>query len=262
MISKKKFIATITEYYSTHGRHDLPWRTNITPYSVLVSEIMLQQTQVGRVTKKFLSWMERYPTLEELSSASLKDVLLLWQGLGYQRRAKALLRIAEMNRVVPATFNELKELPGVGEYTASAVSVFASNKFSHPVLETNIRTVLFHFFFKERKETVSDKELTTLLFGLEKEKEVLLLGARNWYYALMDYGAYLKEQGLSYNSKSSSYRKQSSFKGSTRELRAKILIAVAHGEKIPDDERSASILQHLVKEGFLEEQGNVLYMVK
>lgn len=262
MISKKKFIAIIVEYYLAHGRHNLPWRSNSTPYSILVSEIMLQQTQVARVTKKFSSWMLVYPTLEALSNASLKEVLLLWQGLGYQRRAKALLRIAETSTVVPVTFNELRELPGVGEYTASAVSVFSSNLFSHPVLETNIRTVLFHFFFKESKEKISDKELMDLLFDLEKKKEVVSLGARDWYYALMDYGAYLKEQGFSYNSKSSGYRKQSSFKGSSRELRAKILFAVAHGEKIPNDERSAPILQSLIKEGFIQEQGKGVYVMR
>lgn len=246
----KEFIQEVIGYYTSFGRDTLPWRNTITPYKVLVSEIMLQQTQVSRVIPKFKIWMQTYPTLQSLAKSSLQDVLILWQGLGYQRRAKALVLIASQVRTIPKRFEELLGLSGVGVYTASAVGAFAYNQFLHPVLETNIRTALIESFH-QGEGNIHDGVLYDDLTRLEKYKDVIELGARKWYYALMDYGAYLKEQNISHNKKSFHYTKQSAYKGSRRELRAKVLYAVAHKDLLPNDERVAGILEELTKEGFL-----------
>ena len=245
-----KCIDAVIENYLKSGRHDLPWRKKITPYRILVSEIMLQQTQVGRVRSKFALWIDKYPTLSALRSSSLKEVLILWQGLGYQRRAKALLSIAKEVNTIPKSFDELLELRGVGIYTASAVCALAYDTFSHPVLETNIRTVLIEYFHQGEME-VHDKVLYDDLVRLEKNIKVKNLGARKWYYALMDYGAHLKALHISHNHKSLHHRAQSPYKGSARELRARVLYAITHGTEFPDDERTHTTLDQLTKEGFI-----------
>ncbi len=245
------FIDIVLDFYSKYGRHELIWRKNITPYKILVSEIMLQQTQVERVLPKYKIWLKVYGTLNKLSSANLRQILILWQGLGYQRRAKALLSIAQTNKRLPRTFEELLELPSVGEYTASAIMAFAYNDFGHVVLETNIRTVLIEHFYP-RKKLITDESLKELLTFLQKMKTVQALGARHWYYALMDYGAHLKSKSISHNKKSSVYKKQSQYKGSRRELRAKVLFALTHGNLLPHDERLAVVLNELVKEKYIK----------
>lgn len=249
------FIKEILAYYKKHGRHDLMWRKNITAYKILVSEIMLQQTQVSRVIPKFTAWMKQYPTLKKLREASLQEILILWQGLGYQRRAKALLTIAQEVDTIPKSFEGLLELSGVGTYTASAVCAFGYNQFSHPMLETNIRTALIEYFHQD-KEEVHDGMLYDDLNRLEKYSHVQKLGAREWYYAVMDFGAHLKEKKISHNTKSAHYTKQSPYKGSLRELRAKTLFAITHQEKIPDDERVQVVLAQLVQEKFIIQEGN------
>ena len=248
------FITTVLKYYTEHGRHALPWRKNINAYRILVSEIMLQQTQVSRVLPKFDAWMKQYPTLASLGRSSLKDVLVLWQGLGYQRRAKALLTIAQEQKQIPKKFDSLIALSGIGTYTASAVMDFAYNQFSHPVLETNIRTVLIEYFH-QGEESVHDGVLYDDLSRLEKYSEVRKIGARVWYYALMDFGAYLKVQKISHNAKSIHYVKQSPYKGSLRELRAKTLFAITHEEQLMHDERLQLVLKQLIKEGYIEKKG-------
>lgn len=249
------FIAHVLVFYKENKRNTLPWRKQITPYRVLVSEIMLQQTQVERVVPKFIIWMEKYPNLASLKNASLQEVLLLWKGLGYQRRAKALLAIGKSVSSFKKSYTFLRSLPGVGEYTASAVMAFAYNTFSEPVLETNIRTVLIEHFYKD-KEKVDDDTLKALLVSFSTNKAVVHLGARAWYYALMDYGAYLKRKKISHNKKSASYAKQSSYKGSKRELRAKILFSIAQGASLPKDSRNEEIIQDLLKEGFIQKTKN------
>jgi A/G-specific adenine glycosylase len=244
-------IKEVSLYYKNAGRHDLVWRKNITPYRILVSEIMLQQTQVSRVLPKFAVWMNQYPTLTVLQTASLQDVLILWQGLGYQRRAKALLAIAKEHRVLPKTFDELLCLPGIGTYTASALCAFAYNTFSHPVLETNIRTVLIEFFH-QGEQSIHDGLLYDDLSRLEKNKDVREMGARHWYYALMDFGAHLKTQRISHNTKSAHHTVQSAYKGSLRALRAETLFAIAHKKTLPKDERVSQVLAALLKEKFIE----------
>jgi A/G-specific adenine glycosylase len=253
--SDRIFLNAIFTYYKKSGRHDLVWRKSITPYRVLVSEIMLQQTQVSRVTPKFIEWMKRYPTLTSLSKASLTDVLLLWQGLGYQRRAKALLAIAQSCSVIPKTYIKLLGLPGIGTYTASAVCAFAYDMFEHPVLETNIRTALIHAYHHD-ETTVDDIVLYEDLSRLEKCKEVKDVGAQVFYSALMDYGAYLKSLQVSHNSKSKGYVKQKPYKGSLRELRAQTLFAIAHKDTLPIDTRIEGVLTALQKEGFIKQIKN------
>jgi A/G-specific adenine glycosylase len=250
------FIEEILSWYKSNGRHDLAWRKHITPYRILVSEIMLQQTQVSRVKPKFKAWMVQYPSFASLSRASLADVLTLWQGLGYQRRAKALYNISKTEKILPRKYEELISLTGVGAYTASAVCAFAYNIFSYPVLETNIRTALIDYFYKDR-EKIHDKELYTLLSRLVLHVKVKEVGARTWYYALMDYGAYLKQIQVSHNTKSVHYTKQSAYKGSVRQLRAKVLFAVVHKEPLPTDSRVKGIIATLIQEGYLIKKDGV-----
>lgn len=248
------FIKKVIQYYTISGRHELPWRKNISPYRILVSEIMLQQTQVVRVLPKFSLWMKQYPTLVSLRKATLTDILILWQGLGYQRRAKALLEIASTVRTLPTSFETLCELKGIGKYTAAALLAFAYDKFEHPLLETNIRTVLIEHFYSKKKE-ITDIELYDVLYRLEKYPLVKKMGARVWYYALMDYGAMLKAHQISHNSKVKGYTKQTQYKGSNRELRAKIIFAIAHKKPLPYDLRNGLILVQLEKEGYITKTG-------
>ena len=245
------FVKVVLDYYEKYGRNDLPWRKSITPYKVLVSEVMLQQTQVERVIPKYRDWLKSYGTLNKLSCASLGQILTLWQGLGYQRRAKALLTIAQTTKLLPKTYDKLLELPGVGEYTASAVMAFAYDDFSHVVLETNIRTVLIEYFYP-KKRVVTDESLKELLALLQEQKAVRVLGARHWYYALMDYGSHLKSKSISHNKKSATYKKQTKYKGSQRELRARTLFAITHGDSLPKDERLEIVLGELLKEKFIK----------
>lgn len=246
----KEFINKILAHYNKFGRHDLSWRKNITPYKILVSEIMLQQTQVSRVLGKYSEWMKVYPTLGSLKCASLKELLILWQGLGYQRRVKALYTIAINEESLPKKHEDLLILPGIGEYTASAIMAFAYNRFSVPVLETNIRTVIIDSYHAD-EENINDIHLKEDLFRLERCVEVQNVGARVWYYALMDYGSYLKSNRISHNTKSVHNSKQSKYKGSTRELRAKILFSIAKGEKLPKDERVEGVIKELISEKFI-----------
>lgn len=221
--------STVWAYYKKHGRHDLPWRNTVDPYHILVSETMLQQTQVVRVVPKYIEFLKIFPTIRALASAPLCKVLIAWQGLGYNRRGKMLHDAAIVIQktyggVVPRTIEELMRLPGVGPYTARAVCVFAYGQ-DGGMVETNIRTVLFHHLFVHRSE-VSDAELLQVTTVLCPQGR-----AREWYAALMDYGAHLKEQGVRLNMKSKHYTMQSKFEGSDRQIRGVILrILTGEGE--------------------------------
>ncbi len=250
----RKFINKVLRHYKVSGRHTLLWRRKVTPYRILVSEIMLQQTQVSRVVPKFELWMKRYPTLSRLSKASLSDILKLWQGLGYQRRAKALFEVAQTSKSIPKTYGELLMLKGIGPYTASAVCAFAYNIFPEKLLETNIRTALIEAFHQGTTK-VHDGVLHDDLARLNHHSLVKNLGAREWYYALMDYGAHLKTLRVSHNSKSAHYTKQTPYEGSARQLRAKVLFAITHREKLPQDERLESVINQLTKEGYIIKKG-------
>lgn len=183
---------------------------------------MLQQTQVERVLSFYKSFIRRFPTPRALSVAPLSTVLLAWQGLGYNRRAKMLHRAAKdiVTHGMPRTEPELQKLPGVGPYTAAAIAAFASNA-DVLMIETNIRTAVLHHFFSNRKK-VSDKDIARILAQL-------LPGGRSreWYSALMDYGAHLKRSGVARNAQSRQYAKQPAFSGSLREARGTLLRALA-----------------------------------
>jgi A/G-specific adenine glycosylase len=227
-----QFRRTVWAHYKKYGRHDLPWRPptlklrrdkTLDPYRVLVSEIMLQQTQVERVIPFYKNFIKQFPTAKSLAGASLSQVLTAWQGLGYNRRAKMLHQAAkEFARRKTRTVAEWEALPGVGPYTARAVAAFARNE-DVVFVETNIRTVVIQHFFPKKKK-VSDVQIQkVLVLALPKGK------AREWYSALMDYGAYLKRSGISHNTKSRAYAKQSKFTGSLREARGAILRRLAVG---------------------------------
>jgi A/G-specific adenine glycosylase len=250
----RNFIHLVHKHWKKYGRHDLPWRKSITSYRILVSEIMLQQTQVSRVLPKFSLWMKQYPSLNALSHASLKDILILWQGLGYQRRAKALYAIANRKQLFPKRYEDIITLPGIGRYTASAIVAFAHNTLGYPLLETNIRTALVEHFHGT-KQVVHDELLYEDLYRLEHYSAVKNIGARFWYYALMDYGAYLKANAVSHNDRVKGYKKQTPYKGSFRELRAKVLFAIAHNQSLPEHIRTKEAVQILVDEGYIHKRG-------
>ncbi len=222
----QKFLNTLHTYYVKNKRDTLPWRKTKSVYRILLSEVMLQQTQVPRVLVKYKEFLEKFPTVQDLAKAPLRDVLALWQGLGYNRRAKFLLEAAKLlAKEKKITYEFLNSLPGVGQSTAGAVIVFTQNK---PIvfIETNVRAVLLHHFYKNSEEKVSDKELAVLM-----EKLLSKLGdkftPREFYYAIYDYGTFLKstlgKEKKYLHSKSKHYVKQSTFKGSRRQLRAFIL---------------------------------------
>lgn len=224
----KPFIILLQKFYTEHKRSSLPWRKTRDLYQILLSEIMLQQTQVSRVLIKYIEFLNTFPTIQTLADAPLRQVLIAWQGLGYNRRAKFLHEASK--QIVSATKAELSDytflnsLPGVGQSTAGAILAFTENK---PVafIETNIRAVILHHFFKNEKK-VSDVKIKELL-----EKILLHLpkdfGPRDFYYAMYDYGTVLKQtlgkDRKTLHSKSVHYTKQSRFEGSRRQLRAFIL---------------------------------------
>jgi A/G-specific adenine glycosylase len=229
-VKEKDFVRVVYQYYKKHGRDRLPWRFpalkinkkgDIDPYAILVSEVMLQQTQVDRVIPKYQAFMKKFPTVEKLAQSKLDSVLTLWSGLGYNRRAKFLKRAAEKiaheyNGKFPRNRAAIDDLPGVGEYTAGAICAFAFN-LPELFLETNIRSVYIHHFFPGRND-VHDKELLPLL-----EKTVDKKKPREWYAALMDYGAHIKSQTINPNRRSTNHKRQPKFSGSLREVRGKIL---------------------------------------
>jgi A/G-specific adenine glycosylase len=220
------FRGVIYRYYERHGR-SFPWRETTDPYSILVSEVMLQQTQTSRAVPKYRAFLDRFPDVEALASASLQDVLEAWQGLGYNRRAMHLRQaaidiVARYGGVVPRDEASLRSLPGIGPYTAAAVQAFA---FDLPavVMDTNVRTVFIHFFFPGL-DAVDDTDIRPLV-------EATMDGdnPRRWYSALMDYGAMLKQRHDNPGRKSTSYNRQSRFVGSDRQIRGAVVRLLLDG---------------------------------
>jgi A/G-specific adenine glycosylase len=220
---------------------------------------MLQQTQVERVIPYYKKWMHRFPTPTALARAPLSDVLITWQGLGYNRRAKALHEVGKIlaQQPFPRSLTELQALPGIGPYTAGAVLTFAFNQ-DHIFIETNIRTVITHHFFP-RKKVVPDADIRALLTRMHPSGK-----GREWYAALMDYGAHLKRIGVRINKKAKGYTKQSSFLGSKREARGALLKRLAKGQASKKElstllpqrqEQVLSALTDLVSEGLVEKKG-------
>ncbi|MDE2019015.1 MAG: A/G-specific adenine glycosylase [Patescibacteria group bacterium] len=271
MYSVQKFQKIIRDYYRQNGRN-LPWRRTRDPYRILVSEIMLQQTQVARVEGFYEKFIKQFPDFQALGKARTADVLRAWQGLGYNRRALALQRLAKIvvksyDGELPKERRALESLPGVGPYTAGAIRAFA---FDEPdiFIETNIRRLFIHFFFPRRRK-VKDDEIKTLLEGAICH---LPFAIRHFYYALMDYGAMLgATEKKNPNRRSAHYAKQSKFTGSDRELRGKILRLILERKRIPNEElaeifpipkiRLAKITDGMAKEGFISKTGLFLSQI-
>jgi len=261
-LSLQAFQDRIYAYYREHAR-TFPWRETYDPYHILVSEFMLQQTQVQRVLLKYPSFLETFPTFESLARSGFKEVLARWQGLGYNRRVLALKAAAEIvvqayAGELPRDPGELMHLPGIGRSTAGAVLAFA---FQIPVafIETNIRRVFIHCFFSGQIE-VSDVQIMPLV-----EATLDRGNPRDWYYALMDYGAMLKERFVNPNRQSAHYGRQTPFEGSRRQIRGRILKALLDHPKVSLSELAAlveaapdelaAIVQTLENEGFLKRRG-------
>lgn len=258
-----RFRTLVFAHYEAHGRHGLPWRKTRDPYRILVSEVMLQQTQVERVVPYYEAFLRAFPDAAALARAPLSAVLARWQGLGYNRRAKMLHEAAKAvacdhRGKVPLDVAALEALPGVGHYTARAVAAFAGNR-DVVFVETNLRTAVTHHFFADR-ESVADAEVLAVLAKALPEGD-----ARRWYAALMDYGAHLKRSGVRLNAKAKGYAKQAAFAGSAREARGAILRALAKGPATartlhailgPDrTDQVRSALESLLKEGLVSKQG-------
>jgi A/G-specific adenine glycosylase len=254
----QSFKSLILDYYKKSGRHDLPWRKTQDPYEILVSEIMLQQTQVSRVLKKYDEFLASFPDAKTLADASTSALLKAWQGLGYNRRALNLKKacetvVKEFDGHFPKTSEELENLPGIGQSTRGAIMAFA---FGIPTvfIETNIRTIFIHHFFKGPKK-IHDKEILPLI-----EKTLDKKNPRDWYYALMDYGVHLKQTHPNPSRRSTHHAKQSTFKGSNREVRSKILAYILNGKRSEKEVIDhigktkydvKKNLENLIKEGFI-----------
>ncbi len=246
----------------------MPWRQDTRPYYVLVSELMLQQTQVDRVVPKFEAFVTRFPDVTTLAAAPLADVLTLWSGLGYNRRAKylhdaATMIAGELGGVFPATYDALLKLPGVGPNTAGAIMAYAYNQ---PVvfIETNVRTVYFTHWFDGQAD-VHDRELREAVAATVDQEH-----PREFYWALMDYGSWLKRQGGGRLTMSRHYKKQAPLKGSIREVRGQIVRLLTTGDVTEDelaahyaaDERFEPALRGLLRDGLVVRTGERLHLTK
>ena len=231
----------------------MPWRDQPTLYYVLVSELMLQQTQVARVLTKFMEFTAAFPDIESLAASELTEVLRAWQGLGYNRRAQYLHRAAQAIAAgAPVTtLNDLVELPGIGVNTAGAIINYAY-QVPAPFIETNIRTVYLNHFFMDQT-AVADRDILPII-----EQTMDQANPRQWFWALMDYGSELKAQGKGKLSASRHYTKQSQFAGSLRQMRGEILRRHVGGQplaeitaELQDDPRFAAALDGLRQDGLI-----------
>jgi len=252
------FREKIYDHYRKHGR-DLPWRKIRDPYAILVSEIMLQQTQVDRVIEKYKEFLSAFPDFKTLAKASLPKLLKIWSGMGYNRRALSLRKlaqvvVAEHRGRLPSDPDILVTLPGIGKYTAGAVSAFAFNK---PVvfLDTNVRRVFIHEFFADREGVHDDELVPVIAQALDTNNP------RKWYNALMDYGSMLKQDQDNPNKRSAHYTRQGPFENSNRQVRGRIVKVLVKGspltaarivkETCMDAERVKKNLEQLSCEGFI-----------
>ncbi len=264
----KAFQEMVLGYFRTNERH-FPWRDTHDPWAILVSEVMLQQTQTERVVPKYLAFLEAFPVPAALAEAPIDRLMGLWQGLGYNRRALALKRAA--SRIasdfcgrVPDSEAALTSLDGVGPYTSRAVMAFA---FGQPVvfIETNIRSVFLWHFFPEG-EAVPDSRLEGVVAA-----SLVAEDPRTWYYALMDYGVYMKRRWGNPNSRSAHYARQSPFANSHRRVRGAVLREIGlspGGSGLSRDELHSRIsfarervdlaADELLAEGFLAERSGLL----
>lgn len=248
----------IWRFYQEQGRI-FSWRNIHNPYHIVVSEIMLQQTQTYRVAPKYETFIALFATWQVLETASTHDVLCAWQGLGYNRRALALHAIAkrvvtDFNGELPDDPAVLVEFPGIGKATAASICAFAFNK-PTIFIETNIRAVFIHFFFKDSQAVGDDQLLPLVTQTVDQENP------REWYYALMDYGVMLKKSQPNPSRKSSHYTKQSRFEDSNRQIRGAIIRLLTQQESFTlhalisilnkDAARVTTQVEALHKEGFI-----------
>lgn len=255
------FKQIVWDYYHTLGRHDLPWRLSDTdgdfdPYKIMVSEVMLQQTQVPRVLPQFQQFIEKFPDAQALAAAPLGEVLTCWSGLGYNRRAKFLWQAVKMmardhDGQLPDNREQLVALPGIGTNTAGAILAYA---FGQPVvfIETNIRTVFIHHFFANEQK-VADAAIAEIIKATLPPTHI-----REWYWALMDYGTHLKQTVGNISRRSKVFVRQSPFEGSRRQVRGKVLKTLSTGPRTLtrlqaeiSDERLEKVLKELIAEGLV-----------
>lgn len=256
------FRSIIWDFYKLHKR-SFPWRETTNPYFIFLSEVMLQQTQTSRVVEKYHEFIAAFPTVESLAQAPFSSVLGHWSGLGYNRRAKFLhaaahIIVNQFDGVIPRDPELLDALPGIGSNTAAAIVVYAYNT-PLPFIETNIRRIFIHHFFED-SESVSDTELIPLITEALDTKN-----PREWYWALMDYGAQLPKVVVNPNRKSKHYTKQSTFVGSVRQVRGSVLKKLLTGA-LTERELATyiegnvthlpAVLISLEKEGFITKKGN------
>lgn len=279
-ITREAFIARVWEEGARNYR-DLPWRNIPDAYAVLVSEVMLQQTQVSRVEKYWRRFLDAFPTASALADAGTAEVLALWQGLGYNRRALALKRAAEQvaaehGGTLPHTFDELVALPGIGPATAAGVLAFA---YEEPAVyvETNVRAVFIHELFPD-EDSVADADLIPFVADTAST-----IDPRGWYYALLDYGAALKRSGYNPTRASASYTRQSKFEGSRRQKRAELVRIVlgapdgldraeakrrldeaeqSAGRDAVDDGLFDALVEELHQEGFIVLEGDSITIAR
>ncbi len=257
---KVKLFSEIIWHNHAHNRRSFRWREEINPYFVVCSEIMLQQTQTDRVAPKFDLFVQTHPSFTALASASFEDVLRVWKGLGYNRRALNLQKIAqrvvhEFDGKLPSDPEILETFNGIGHATARSIAAFAFNA-PTAFIETNIRTVFIYFFFKNEKD-VTDKQLMPLI-----QASVSPDRAREWYYALMDYGVMLKKTVGNVSRLSAHYTKQSKFEGSDRQIRGMVLQVLldhkaADYNQLPiivnkEAARTHKIINQMIKEGLVK----------
>lgn len=281
------FQLLVWDYYHDHGR-DLPWRQTQDPYAIFISEVMLQQTQVARVLTQFPLFMAQFPDFATLASSATSDVLIRWQGMGYNRRALWLKRAAEkvitdFGGQLPRDPKILATLPGIGPNTAGSIAAFAFNQ-PTVFIETNIRrTFIYHFFSPSSRPQWRDLDMNSQIdpsatlrmtnAGVSDQEILPLIkeslnreNPREWYWALMDYGANLVKTTPNPNRRSKHYAKHSKFEGSKRQLRAEVLRQLIGGP-LPADELQngfnhksydiIAILSELIGEGFLiNDRGN------
>jgi A/G-specific adenine glycosylase len=262
----EEFQEIVWDFFSKHSR-ELPWRRpepngSFDPYKILVSELMLQQTQVLRVVPKYQQFLETFPTVETLAKASLGQVLTAWSGLGYNRRAKFLHQAAQQiaKDGFPQTLNMLTKLPGIGHNTAAAVLTYTYNQ-PIPFIETNIRTVYIHHFFAGQTD-ILDKDILLLV-----EKTFDQENPREFMWALMDYGSYLKQTQGNLGRASKHYTKQSIFHGSKRQIRGQIIkllithpYTVSELQDIIQDSRVPEVINDLLRENFIKKQSSMLLL--
>jgi A/G-specific adenine glycosylase len=263
----RTFRNKIHAHYDAHGR-DLPWRSTRNPYRILVSEIMLQQTQVERVIEKYKELLAAFPDFPSLAKAPRAKLLSIWSGMGYNRRALSLKSLAqkvveEHHGRLPSDQEKLLALPGIGKYTSGAVIAFAFNK---PVvfMDTNIRRVFIHEFFHDREDIHYD-EIMPLL-----EQTIDAGNPRKWYNALMDYGTMLKREQVNPNRRSAHYTKQSPFENSNRQVRGSILKLLVKEAPLTraqivtktgmDPKRVVKNIVQLVDEGFIKKNGRSYFI--